>query len=187
MAHTLCQLTRDLDWRADVIDAADFTRDVVDRRTVVIVATQGHGDEDAVTEAIAGEPLFLGLVASRRRAESVLGYLADQGVPGDQLERVHAPVGLDLGHTSHKEIAVAILAELVKLRADGALVSRCVRRPAAATAAPATAIDPVCGMTVVVPNLAFEQGRATYHFCGAGCRTAFEHDPAAYLGKEARC
>ena len=161
--------------------------DAVDGRTAVIVATQGHGDEDAMLEAIAGEPLFLGLVASRRRAESVLGYLADRGVPRDQLERVHAPVGLDLGHTSHKEIAVAILAELVKLRAAGALVPDASARPAAATAAPATALDPVCGMTVVVPNLAFEHDGVTYHFCGAGCRTAFEHDPGAYLGKEARC
>jgi xanthine dehydrogenase accessory factor len=187
MVHTLGQLTHDLGWLADVIDAADFTRDAVNGRTAVIVATQGHGDEDAMLEAIAGEPLFLGLVASRRRAESVLGYLADRGVPRDQLERVHAPVGLDLGHTSHKEIAVAVLAELVKLRSAGALVPHASAGPAAATATSATATDPVCGMTVVVPNLAFDHDGVTYHFCGAGCRTAFEHDPGAHLGKEARC
>ena len=52
----------------------------------------------------------------------MLGYLADRGVPAELLERVHVPVGLDLGHTAHREIAVAILAELVQLRAAGALL-----------------------------------------------------------------
>ena len=44
-------------------------------------------------------PAFVGLVASRKRGEAVLGYLAERGVPQHLLDRVHAPVGLDLGHT----------------------------------------------------------------------------------------
>ena len=68
-----------------------------------------------------GRPAFIGLVASRKRGETVLGYLADQGVPRELLDEVRVPVGLDLGHTSHPEIAVAVLAELVELRAKGAL------------------------------------------------------------------
>src|ERR1700729_2080451 len=66
-------------------------------------------------------PAYLGLVASRLRGEAVLGYLADRGVPKDQLARIRAPAGLDLGRTTHEEMAVAILAELVQLRASGAL------------------------------------------------------------------
>ena len=49
-----------------------------------------------------------------KRGAAVLGYLADRGVPQDQLDRVRVPAGLDLGRTSHREIAVAILAELVR-------------------------------------------------------------------------
>ena len=77
-------------------------------------------------------PAFVGLVASRKRGEAVLGYLADRGVPRDLLDRVRVPVGLDLGHTAHREIAVSILAELVQLRAAGAL------GPAASTRAART-------------------------------------------------
>ena len=88
---------------------------------MVIVATQGHGDEDMIERAVAMNPAYLGLVASRRRGEAVLGYLAERGVPKDQLDKVHAPAGLDLGKTTHEEMAVAILAELVQLRASGAL------------------------------------------------------------------
>jgi xanthine dehydrogenase accessory factor len=121
MAHTLADLARALDWRTRVVTAQDFSAADADERSMVIVATQGHGDEEAVEQAVAAHPAYLGLVGSRRRGAAVLGYLADRGVPGDELDRVHVPAGLDLGHTTHQEIAVAILAELVQLRASGAL------------------------------------------------------------------
>jgi len=87
--------------------------------SMVVVATQGHGDEEALEQALATRPAYVGLVASRRRGATVLGYLTDRGVEG--IDQVRVPAGLDLGATTHEEIAVAILAELVKLRASGAL------------------------------------------------------------------
>ena len=101
---------------------------------------------------------------------------------------MRVPVGLDLGHTSHREIAVAILAELVQLRAAGGLVPERTAEPTTA-AKPATAIDPVCAMTVPADRTShpLEHDGVTYYFCGAGCRSAFEKDPAAYLPDEARC
>jgi len=140
---------------------------------VVIVATQGHGDEDAIERAVSARPAFVGLVASRRRGEAVLGYLADRGVPRSLLDRVQVPVGLDLGHTTHREIAVAVLAQLVQLRATGALTPS--RVDATTAAAPADAIDPVCGMTVRAgaSSHPVERDGVTYYFCCVGCRDAF--------------
>jgi xanthine dehydrogenase accessory factor len=91
------------------------------------------------------------------------------------------PVGLDLGHTSHREIAVAILAELVQLRAAGGLLSE--GGDATDTVAAATVIDPVCGMTVTPgPSTpSFVHDDVTYYFCCAGCRTRFADDPTAFL------
>jgi xanthine dehydrogenase accessory factor len=188
MAHTLSDLARALGWRADLIDGPDFSAADVDARAVVVVATQGHGDEEAVEQAVAAAPVYVGLVGSRRRGEAVLGYLADRGVPQSLLDRVRVPVGLDLGHTSHREIAVAILAELVALRAAGALVPDRSAESAAA-AEPAQAIDPVCAMTVPADRTSqlLDYEGVTYYFCGVGCRSAFEKDPAAYLSKDARC
>jgi xanthine dehydrogenase accessory factor len=179
MAHTLCELAQVLGWRVDLIDVADFSVSDVDGRAVVVVATQGHGDEEAIEHAVGASPAYVGLVASRRRGESVLGYLSDRGVPQNLLDRVKAPVGLDLGHTSHTEIAVAILAELVQLRASGALAPDHVE--VAHSALSATAVDPVCGMTVTIgpTSLRLDQDGVSYYFCSAGCRTAF--------AKEARC
>jgi xanthine dehydrogenase accessory factor len=143
MAHTLADLAKALGWRADVCDGPDLSAADLSARSVVIVATQGHGDEEAIERAVSAFPAFVGVVASRKRGEAVLGYLADRGVPRNLLDRVHAPVGLDLGHTTHREIAVAVLAQLVQLRAAGRLAPEAVP-----VTAPAEAVDPVCGMTV---------------------------------------
>jgi xanthine dehydrogenase accessory factor len=208
MAHTLTDLARALGWRTKLIAAAEFRAADADPRSMVIVATQGHGDEEAVEQAVLARPAYLGLVGSRRRGTAVLGYLADRGLPGDQLDRVHVPAGLDLGHTTHQEIAVAILAELVQLRASGALAGAApdTRTPGAAGPAPdrtapaisgltqaapspAEATDPVCGMAVPASAtgspLAHEG--VTYYFCGAGCRREFEQDPHRYAKRETRC
>jgi len=188
MAHTVADLARALGWRTEVVDGPDFTAAHASERSMVIVATQGNYDEEAVEQAVAARPAYLGLVGSRRRGAAVLGYLAERGVPQAQLDRVHTPAGLDLGKTTHQEIAVAILAELVQLRASGALGSD---RPAQAARAqpPAQATDPVCGMTVTADATGrpLEHDGVTYYFCSAGCRRAFEQDPAAYVKRETRC
>ncbi len=82
----------------------------------VVVASLGHGDEDAVAGALAAGADYVGLVASRRRGAAVLAALREAGVPDDQLERVHTPAGLDIGARTHEEIAVSIVAELVAAR-----------------------------------------------------------------------
>ena len=185
MAETLAELAGVLDWRATVIDVAEFSAADADERSMVLVATQGHGDEEAVTVAIAARPAYLGLVGSHRRGPAVLGYLADRGVARDQLDRVRVPAGLDLGRTSHREIAVAVLAELVQLRASGAVAAGLP----ASSAQPAQATDPVCGMTVAATPASrpLEHDGITYYFCSAGCRSAFGQDPAAHLERESRC
>jgi xanthine dehydrogenase accessory factor len=193
MAGTLVDLARGVGWRADLVDWPEFTASQVDPRAVVVVATQGHGDEEAVEHAVAAAPVFVGLVASKRRGETVLGYLGDRGLSPAALERVRVPVGLDLGHTGHREIAVAILAELVQLRAAGGLEAGAAPAAAAASVATpasmATALDPVCCMTVPAnaSGRPLEHAGTTYYFCSAGCRHAFEHDPSAYPSEEARC
>ena len=191
---TLASMANALGWRTVVVDEGGVAEDypVADRvftsldlsaadvteRSVIVVATQGHYDEAALEAALATRAPYVGLVSSARRAEAVLGYLRDRGISGAQLARVHAPAGLDLGKVAHEEIAVAILAELVKERAAGNL----------ATAEPAElqtheAIDPVCGMTVDVASAMYRSTfeDTTYYFCSAGCLSRFEDDPVPFV------
>jgi xanthine dehydrogenase accessory factor len=195
MARTLAGLAGALGWRTDLVRGPDFTTEHADERALVVVATQGHGDEDVLELAVAARPAYLGLVGSRRRGTSVLGYLEDRGVPKEALDRVRVPAGLDLGHTTHQEIAVAVLAELVQLRASGALAAGAAGSARQAgsegtrsAARPAVVIDPVCGMTVSAgSSRPVRYEGADHYFCCAGCRQAFEQDPDAYTKKETRC
>lgn len=184
MAQTLAEQARALGWRADLVPGDEFSAAQAGVGSMVVVATQGHNDEDALAEAVAARPAYLGMVGSELRGAAVLGYLADRGLPKDQLDRVRVPAGLDLGPTSHREIAVSILAELVQLRASGELPPG---GPAAtAVSSPAEAVDPVCGMTVTVgPSaLTAEHDGSTYYFCSNPCRRHFQNHPAGYARKE---
>jgi xanthine dehydrogenase accessory factor len=214
MARALADLARGIGWRTDLLDWTEFTVADADERSMVVVATQGHGDEEAVQQAVAARPAYLGLVGSRRRGASVLGYLAERGIAKEELDRVRVPAGLDLGKTTHVEIAVAILAELVQLRAAGELGARpredtsassaarsaprrgkrpssgsAERTPASGEPESAEATDPVCGMTVATGKAGrpLEFDGVTYYFCSAGCRGEFEADPDSYARKETRC
>jgi xanthine dehydrogenase accessory factor len=190
---TLAAMAGALGWRTVVVDdggdpanypaadrvvtSLDMEQAAVTERSWIVVATQGHYDEDALERALATHAGYVGLVASRNRAQAVMGYLRDRGVSEEALARVHAPAGLDLGRVSHEEIAVAILAELVRDRAAGAL-----ERGVPAAIRQHEAIDPVCGMAVDVATArhrSTHDGR-TYYFCSAGCRERFEADPARF-------
>jgi xanthine dehydrogenase accessory factor len=191
MAHTLAKLAGDLGWRADLVDGADFSTSDADERSMVVVATQGHYDEAVVERAVAARPAYLGLVGSAKRGAGVVGYLADRGVPADQLDRVKVPAGLDLGSTTHQEIAVAIIAELVQLRAAGTFPGSAGPATGSETTRPARAqpTDLVCGMTVTGgrDGLRVEYEHRPYYFCSVGCQQAFSADPAKYVKREARC
>jgi len=185
MAVTLSQMAALLDWRVDLVDGREFSAASATDRSVVVVATQGHGDEDVIETALAIGPAYLGVVASGRRGEALRGYLTDRGFDRSIIDSIRVPVGLDLGHTTHREVAVAVLAELVQRRAAGEFPSAGMAAPAAR---PAEATDVVCGMTVTADDAhyPFEHEGSTYWFCCPGCRYAFKKDPASFL-QEASC
>jgi xanthine dehydrogenase accessory factor len=85
----------------------------------VVVVTQHKGDQHSIKKALEGNGRYIGLVASAKRSKLVLEYLVDEGVRREDLKRVHAPCGLDLGGTSPEEIALSIISEMVQLRRGG--------------------------------------------------------------------
>ena len=134
-----------------------------------VVASLGHGDAEAVRAGLEAGCEYVGLVASRVRGAAVLSELRGAGVDDALLARVRTPAGLDIHARTHAEIALAILAELVAVRRGPRAVPEGV--PPAAGATPRTAVDPVCGMTVVVDaDTPVAGGEA---FCCIGCRDAW--------------
>ena len=138
----------------------------------LVVASHGRGEEPALTAALRLGVPYVGLIASRIRGAGVLAAL---DVTDEQRSRVHSPAGLDIGARTAAEIALSVLTELVAER-------RSAEKVAAPPAGPASALDPVCGMTVAAVDSsphATVDGVTTW-FCCEGCRTAFLADPARY-------
>jgi xanthine dehydrogenase accessory factor len=142
--------------------------------SAVVVASHGNDEVPVLTEALRAGVPYVGLVASRRRGPAVLAALP---VDDELRDRVHTPAGLDIGAHSPPEVALSILAEIVATRASPTAEAG---RPLQQVAA--TAIDPVCGMTVAAATSSpyAETADGIVYFCGSGCRTAYLDNPAAY-------
>ena len=83
----------------------------------VVILTRGHQhDLDAMRALAARDLRYLGLIGSRAKVARIYEALLDEGLPPACLERIHAPIGLDIGAVTPAEIAVSILAELIATR-----------------------------------------------------------------------
>ena len=160
----------------------------------VVVATMGVGDEDALAAAASSAAPYVGLVASRKKARFLCDYVRAAGVPDEQLARVKAPAGLDLGGMSPGEIAISILAELVQRRHShpeqrsdegSAFLTRDTHQDESALSASEKqipryaqddkAVDPICGMAVekATAKHTLEIDGETYYFCCPHCKARF--------------
>ena len=149
--------------------------------TWLVVASMGDGDELVAEAALRSGVGYVALVASRRRAASVLDYLSERGLSAELVSRLKAPAGLDIGATTPAEIAMSILAEIVSMRRTR---RDALALPAAAAEQPArTSIDPVCGMEVDIATARWttEFNNQTIRFCAPGCRRTFLADPTPFL------
>jgi xanthine dehydrogenase accessory factor len=101
------------------------------------------------------------------------------GVPTEALARLKAPAGLDIGARAQEEIALSIMAEIAQVHAA---MSPGIALDTANTDEPAEAIDPVCGMTVVIASARHtsDYDGQTWYFCCGGCKAAFDVDPRQY-------
>ncbi len=90
------------------------------RGVSVAIVTRGHKqDEDCLRAAIAARPDYIGMIGSKRRTNIVLNKLREEGANENELKKVRAPIGLDIGAVSPEEVALAILAEIVAERRGG--------------------------------------------------------------------
>jgi len=85
----------------------------------VVVATQHRGDHESMMHALRSSARYIALIASRKRSRLVLDYLRREGIAQQDLDRVRAPAGLDLGARSPEEIALSVISEIVAIRRAG--------------------------------------------------------------------
>ena len=138
--------------------------DLAPDTAAVVVAAHGRDEEELLAEALRQGVPYVALVASPKRGNAVRASLE---LPEELRRQLHSPAGLDIGARTPAEIAVSIVAEILAER------QRVPAHPV--TAAPATAIDPVCGMEVAVTDAAISLERDGEHvyFCSEGCRERY--------------
>lgn len=185
MVRCLARVAHAMGYRVDVVHPDAEEGDFPDARSVqksfaseslprgarVLVATMGDDDLEVLRSVLAREPAYVGVIASRKRFQAIRTELIARDVPEAAIEKVKAPAGLDLGAVTPEEIAVSVMAEIVRER----------RRPAEAAPRRAAeeqvkeAVDPICGMTVAVATARHkaEVEGVAYYFCCAGCRAKF--------------
>lgn len=205
VAQTLARLGRDIGYAVSVVAAeelkpeyfadAELVQDKdfnlsaarITPKSFIIVSTQGEGDEEALEQALKADAVYVAFVASKTKAEKVFEYLRGRGISQARLDQVHAPAGLNIGAGSPQEIALSILAEIVKLRNSAQITTPTHAQPARSAALPVLnteAKDPICGMMVDTAKVRHKiqfHGQ-WFYFCCAGCKDKFERAPEKYSG-----
>lgn len=176
------QLAPVLDFTVNQIDdlGPDYDHPHSDERTCIVIATHGQNDEHVLEHVLARPAAYIGMVSSPRRAEACRAYLRTSGIAQEQIARLKAPAGLDIGAHTPAEIAASILAELVQHRRAALLGPEAPGVPATPAG---EAIDPVCAMTVEIAgarHTSVYAGR-TFYFCCTACKREFERDPEHFL------
>ncbi len=109
---------------ADRVICGDVTEELrrfpFDAATYIVLVSRGHKqDELGLREVVASGAAYVGMIGSQRRVGTVLTHLARDGAPREALERVHTPIGLDIGAETPDEIAISVVAELIAVRRGG--------------------------------------------------------------------
>lgn len=166
----------------------------------VVVATQGKRDEQGLETAINIGAPYTAFIASERKAGKLKAYLKETGSDPEQVDAIISPAGVEIEAVTPEEIALSVLAGVVKAHRTGvaapqlvitnnATVSGCCGstaaepKPAVANSDTVTAIDPICGMSVEIKGAEYRsvyQGK-DYYFCCGGCQHRFENEPEKYV------
>ncbi|MFT6897938.1 MAG: xanthine dehydrogenase accessory factor [Paraglaciecola sp.] len=192
---------------ADMFPDADNIIDGFDVSDVkpgfIIVSTQGKRDEQGLKAALGFSGIYTGFIASKTKADKLKNALKKTGCDAKRVDAIISPIGLEIDALTPQEIALSVLAALVKARRQVVVAKERQDEPASCCGAnkPAkktaesdsccsgtsqtdtTAIDPICGMTVDIKGSEYHSvyQSKNYYFCCAGCLHKFEHEPQKYV------
>jgi len=94
-----------------------FPKLAINETSYLIIVTRGHRDDMRILKlAIATPARYIAMIGSKRKVLNVIRELEKEGVPRAAFERIHAPMGLDIGAISPEEIAVSVTAEMIAVR-----------------------------------------------------------------------
>ena len=106
---------------AEILFADDFTKAFprlkIDKSSYLVIITRGHQHDELVLEwAVTTPAKYIGMIGSQTKVKAIFSHLLKKGISQEELDRVHTPIGLEIGAQTPEEIAVSILAEIIKVR-----------------------------------------------------------------------
>lgn len=169
---------------ADLITEQALDKSLIFPNTCIVVSTQGENDEDALEQAIKSGVPYVSFIASRKKANGVFAQLRKRGITFDELKRIKTPAGLDIKAKLPEEVAISIIAEIIKyIRTEESIASAEEnQQKTTPNQPPDLFINPVCGIPVEKSTALhiIEYAGENYYFCCDGCKEAFEKEPEKY-------
>jgi xanthine dehydrogenase accessory factor len=97
-----------------------FNRLTVKSSTYIVIVTRGHRSDEEILELALKTPAkYIGMIGSKRKVLATYEHLVDRGIAVQELKRVHAPVGIEIGAVTTEEIGISVVAQLVHVRRGG--------------------------------------------------------------------
>jgi xanthine dehydrogenase accessory factor len=178
VAEMVAQLGTLLDFKVVAADK-DYgsAKDQINESSYVVVATMGNGDEEGLLAVIGTRPRYLGLVASRKKSEALFEYVRTTGASDEDIAVITCPAGIEIGSETMPEIALSVAAEITRVRR--------MRSEQQEPRVEATAVDPICGMTVDIATAKYSSviDDQTFYFCCLRCKETFEQPQITQIGR----
>jgi xanthine dehydrogenase accessory factor len=180
VAEMLAQIGTLLEFKVITVTDAANAKDQINKNSYVVVATMGKQDEEGLLAVLGTRPRYLGLVASRKKAEALFEYVRSVGARDEDLAVIRCPAGLEIGETM-PEIALSVAAEITRVRRKHSEQPMPQPEVQAAT----TAVDPICGMTVDIADAKYSSvvDGKTIYFCCLRCKETFDRPPVTQIGR----
>jgi len=139
----------------------------INEGSYVVVATMGNRDEEGLLAVIGTRPKYLGLVASRKKSEALFEYVRETGASDEDIAVITCPAGIEIGSETLPEIALSVMAEIVRVRRASSEAQLVVEN---------VATDPICGMTVDIETAKYSSviDGKTFYFCCLRCKETFD-------------
>lgn len=179
-----------------VSDQVDFSGIHNFSNTYIVVATQGEDDEENVFKALSTSADYVGYVSSKKKSKQIKEFLQGKDLTSERIESLKSPVGFDINAKLAGEVAISILAEIIKdFRTEQSENTACCGSSKEQKEQVKKAIEsndkfseeyyinPVCGVPVSKksPKHVIDYKGEAVYFCCDGCKVSFEKNPAQYI------
>ena len=139
---------------------------------ITIIGSQGENDIEAIKAAIVSNPKFISMIISKKKASSLIGQLNKTNLSKEEISKIKFPAGLDIGARTPEEIALSVLAEVIKEKDKIAYEENTVYE----VKDDSRKKDPICGMYIDPKTAAdsYNLNGKIYYFCCGGCKEKFQ-------------